>query len=152
MKLSETKLKGCYIIEPSVMTDDRGFFFRTFCDNEFKEIGFNKSIVNLKSRNNISALSLKNYFSTSLFFLILNLQFLIFNSTLAQPSKTDSLLKLLETSKEDTNKVNLLNELCIQYNHTAPDRALQFANLGLSLAEIKDYKKGMGNILNNGQL
>jgi len=42
MNFTETKLKGCYIIEPSVMADDRGFFFRTFCENEFKEIGFEK--------------------------------------------------------------------------------------------------------------
>ena len=30
MKVSQTKLKGCVIIEPSVFGDDRGFFLETF--------------------------------------------------------------------------------------------------------------------------
>lgn len=28
MKVTETKLKGCFIIEPAVFEDDRGFFMK----------------------------------------------------------------------------------------------------------------------------
>ena len=30
MKVTETKLKGCFIIEPAVFEDDRGFFYESF--------------------------------------------------------------------------------------------------------------------------
>lgn len=30
MKATETKLKGCFILEPSVFEDDRGYFFESF--------------------------------------------------------------------------------------------------------------------------
>ena len=36
MKFIETKLKGVFIIEPEITEDQRGFFARTFCRDEFK--------------------------------------------------------------------------------------------------------------------
>jgi dTDP-4-dehydrorhamnose 3,5-epimerase len=45
MKLSETKLKGAYIIEIEPVTDERGFFARSFCANEFEKHGLNPRIV-----------------------------------------------------------------------------------------------------------
>ena len=40
MKVTETKLKGCFIIEPAVFEDDRGYFFESFnADNFNKAIG-----------------------------------------------------------------------------------------------------------------
>lgn len=40
MKITETKLKGCYIIEPTVFKDERGYFFESFHQEKFeKEIG-----------------------------------------------------------------------------------------------------------------
>jgi dTDP-4-dehydrorhamnose 3,5-epimerase len=36
MIFSETKLKGAYLIDPEKIEDERGFFARTFCCNEFK--------------------------------------------------------------------------------------------------------------------
>jgi len=41
----ETKLKGAYIIEIEPIQDVRGFFARSFCQEEFMEHGLNKSIV-----------------------------------------------------------------------------------------------------------
>jgi dTDP-4-dehydrorhamnose 3,5-epimerase len=41
----ETKLKGAYIIEPERREDERGFFARSFCKNEFKEHGLNDNLV-----------------------------------------------------------------------------------------------------------
>ena len=37
MKVVETKLKGCYIIEPMIFGDDRGCFFESFNKKAFKE-------------------------------------------------------------------------------------------------------------------
>ena len=39
MKAIETKLKGCFIIEPSIFKDERGYFFESF-----NKISFNKAI------------------------------------------------------------------------------------------------------------
>ena len=45
MKLTETKLSGVYIVEPSPFDDHRGWFARTYCKKEFKSIGFEKEFV-----------------------------------------------------------------------------------------------------------
>jgi dTDP-4-dehydrorhamnose 3,5-epimerase len=45
MTFTETKLKGSYIIEPTLLKDHRGFFFRSFCVDEFQEIGLDADIL-----------------------------------------------------------------------------------------------------------
>ena len=45
MKFHETKLKGAFIIEPELQVDDRGFFARTWCQNEFTAHGLNPHFV-----------------------------------------------------------------------------------------------------------
>lgn len=47
MIFSPTFLSGSFIIEPNVLTDDRGWFARFYCKNEFKEIGHKKEWVQL---------------------------------------------------------------------------------------------------------
>lgn len=37
MKVQETKLKGCFIIEPTVFEDKRGYFFESFNAQKFNE-------------------------------------------------------------------------------------------------------------------
>lgn len=40
MKVTETKLNGCFVLEPAVFRDDRGYFFESFNSNNFnKAIG-----------------------------------------------------------------------------------------------------------------
>ena len=39
MTFNETLLKGSYVIELNAFTDDRGWFARTYCKNEFAAIG-----------------------------------------------------------------------------------------------------------------
>jgi dTDP-4-dehydrorhamnose 3,5-epimerase len=41
----ETKLRGAYVIELEPIEDDRGFFARTFCKNEFDKYSLNPRIV-----------------------------------------------------------------------------------------------------------
>ena len=45
MIFTETKLKGAYIIELELIEDNRGFFCRSFCINEFNEYDLNIKIV-----------------------------------------------------------------------------------------------------------
>jgi len=44
MRIEETKLKGCFIIEPKVFRDDRGYFFESFNQKIFEEATGNKNI------------------------------------------------------------------------------------------------------------
>lgn len=39
MKITETKLKGCFIIEPDVFGDNRGWFMESFSKQKFEEAG-----------------------------------------------------------------------------------------------------------------
>ena len=43
----KTNLKGVSIITPKRIKDDRGYFERYFCSNEFKEIGLTKPIMQI---------------------------------------------------------------------------------------------------------
>jgi dTDP-4-dehydrorhamnose 3,5-epimerase len=45
MKFIETPLKGLYIIQIETLKDNRGLFARTFCKEQFSEIGFEKEFV-----------------------------------------------------------------------------------------------------------
>nr|WP_320161290.1 dTDP-4-dehydrorhamnose 3,5-epimerase [uncultured Methanoregula sp.] len=45
MIFTETKIKDMYIIEPDLLTDERGFFARSFCKDEFQKHGLETSIV-----------------------------------------------------------------------------------------------------------
>ena len=46
MKATETKLKGCFILEPTVFEDSRGYFFESYNENKMEEIlGYKPSFV-----------------------------------------------------------------------------------------------------------
>ena len=45
MIFTETKLKGAYLIEVSRIADERGFFGRSYCQNEFDKYGLNTNAV-----------------------------------------------------------------------------------------------------------
>lgn len=45
MKFAETNLKGAFLITPDLIQDERGFFARTFCHQEFKEQRLNPNLV-----------------------------------------------------------------------------------------------------------
>jgi tetratricopeptide (TPR) repeat protein len=65
----------------------------------------------------------------------------------AQQKKIDSLLILLKTDKEDTNKVNHLYRLS---NESMDDKdVMKYAEQSLLLAKNLNYKKGIANATNN---
>lgn len=37
MKFIPTQLKGCFILEPKIITDERGYFMESFNENQFQE-------------------------------------------------------------------------------------------------------------------
>lgn len=46
MKIKETPLKDCYIIEPTIFEDDRGYFFEKYNEKRFEELtGMNGHFV-----------------------------------------------------------------------------------------------------------
>ncbi len=46
MKIKETLLKDCYIIEPTIFNDDRGYFYEKFNEKKFEELtGLNGHFV-----------------------------------------------------------------------------------------------------------
>lgn len=45
MKFTETQLKEAYVIELEPIQDDRGFFARSWCHQEFTQKGLNPSLV-----------------------------------------------------------------------------------------------------------
>ncbi|MEP6513675.1 MAG: dTDP-4-dehydrorhamnose 3,5-epimerase [Parafilimonas sp.] len=47
MIFTETKLKGAYIIDINRIEDDRGFFGRSYCKEEFEAYGLNTNIVQI---------------------------------------------------------------------------------------------------------
>src|SRR5688500_5869853 len=45
MRFEETKLKGAFVVELDRNEDDRGFFARAFCANEFNQHGLSATVV-----------------------------------------------------------------------------------------------------------
>lgn len=46
MKVTETKLKGCFILEPTVFEDSRGYFFESYNENKLEDIlGYKPTFV-----------------------------------------------------------------------------------------------------------
>src|SRR6202008_4143724 len=47
MRFTETELQGSFIIDLDLFKDERGWFARTFCKNEFEKIGHTKEWLQL---------------------------------------------------------------------------------------------------------
>ena len=45
MRFIPIHLAGAYLIEPELIADERGFFARTYCRDEFAELGLNPNLV-----------------------------------------------------------------------------------------------------------
>ena len=84
-----------------------------------------------------------------LLLLICNLQFAICNS-FAQSAKIDSLLSLIKKDKDDTNKVNHLHRLNMEYQNIGDyQTALPIEYQTLSLAQKMKWKKGEAKAFNS---
>lgn len=70
------------------------------------------------------------------------------NHSYSQITKIDSLISELESSKPDTNKVNILYYLSDAFQDNEPDKAIDFARQGISLSEKLNFKEGLSICLN----
>ena len=59
MLFEELSLQGAFIINLEVKEDERGWFSRTFCKNEFSEIGHEKEWVQINHSFSIKAGTLR---------------------------------------------------------------------------------------------
>jgi dTDP-4-dehydrorhamnose 3,5-epimerase len=59
MEFIETKLKGAYIITPSLLNDERGFFTRVYCNKELAEQGLAEVGVQCNLSYNVKAGTLR---------------------------------------------------------------------------------------------
>ncbi|MBE9469442.1 MAG: tetratricopeptide repeat protein [Bacteroidetes bacterium] len=81
-------------------------------------------------------------------FLIIKIFFFLFVSLNIKASDKpiiDSLLNVLETANEDTNKVNLYINISKKYLSTSTDKALIYANKALKLSENLKFSKGIAH-------
>ena len=82
-----------------------------------------------------------------IFFFIFS--FILTLSTFAQQSLLDSLLTLLKTDKEDTNKVIHLNKVGEEYRMIGSyDITMKYCNSALQLAQQLNFKSGIANSCN----
>lgn len=56
--------------------------------------------------------------------------------------KIDSLINVVKTAKEDTNKVNLLMKICTQYLNTNPEPMLPYIEQANALSEKLNFNRG----------
>ncbi len=59
MKFTETALKGAYLVEVERFSDERGFFGRTFCSQEFANHGLNPNLVQCSTSYNSKKATLR---------------------------------------------------------------------------------------------
>ena len=68
---------------------------------------------------------------------------------MAGEGEIDSLRTVVKIGAQDTNTVNALNLLCKKYWSSEQEKALEYGNSALSLAQKIKYKKGEAQALNN---
>jgi len=68
-----------------------------------------------------------------------------FTATRAQQHKTDSMLHVLSTQRDDTNKVKTLNSISISLSGIDPDSSILFSQQAIALASKLDWMTGEAN-------
>jgi signal transduction histidine kinase len=81
-----------------------------------------------------------------IFFLI---GILFFINCFSQDQQTDSLLVLMKNVKEDTARVDILNQVAASYFNSSPENAIKYATQAKTLAENVKYTNGLAYALKN---
>ena len=61
MIFTPTKLEGVWLIEPELLSDERGFFARTWCCREFEQRGLNPGLVQCNTSFNRRAGTVRGF-------------------------------------------------------------------------------------------
>lgn len=85
---------------------------------------------------------------TRLLLVLLMLPFCCFGQKEGQ-SMVDSILKVLPTTKQDTQRVSLLNELSYSYQYINPEKGLKYGQEALQLAKKLNWANGIGTAYKN---
>ena len=64
-------------------------------------------------------------------------------------TKGDSLAMLLETEQNDTHKVSVLNQICYEYMYSYPDKALEYGEQAISLAQQLNLSESLAKAYKN---
>src|SRR6516165_10806768 len=75
--------------------------------------------------------------------------FLFFGNCFSQDKQTDSLIAMLQKTKEDTTRVNLLNQISLSYSNTSAENAIKYGTQARQLAESIGYAHGLAYALKN---
>jgi len=59
MIFTETAIPGAYLVKPEQLSDERGFFARTWCQQEFADHGLNPHLVQCSTSFNVKAGTLR---------------------------------------------------------------------------------------------
>lgn len=94
----------------------------------------------LEIMSEMSTIKLKKVVFFCLTFLVCN-----FVHSFAQQSKMDSLLQLLATAPKDTVRVNIYNQLFLEYEFVDDQKAGNYLEKALELATRIHYKKGIAD-------
>src|ERR1700739_2019380 len=82
--------------------------------------------------------------------ILITFNFLLADYFCCAQNKIDSLLALIKKDKEDTNKVNHLNNACKEYIKTNEcHNGFLYGKQALKLAQSLDFKKGIAASYNN---
>ncbi len=96
--------------------------------------------------NLVKVITLKNVNHKKLYIIILGLLILTSKQLFAQDSKFDSLfIQLNSYPKVDTNYINTLSAIAMNYQHRNMDSMLLIGNRVLKLSEDLKYTHGLGN-------
>ena len=71
------------------------------------------------------------------------------NSAFSQQSKIDSLINVVNETKDDSLKYDLVNRISFTYIFRAPEKFMPFAKKHLKSAKEVDFKNGIANLYNN---
>jgi len=85
---------------------------------------------------------------TRLLLVLLMLPFCCFGQKEGQ-SMVDSILKVLPTTKQDTQRVSLLNDLSYSYHYINPEKGLKYGQEALQLAKKLNWANGIGKAYKN---
>lgn len=102
--------------------------------------------INYAKRIQLSQLPTERYIDRSLKRLMVVFCLLCTVYCRSQNPVVDSLVKVLEITKNDTVKINVLNDLFIEYEFADDKKAEDYLNKAFLLAKKLNYKRGLGTV------
>lgn len=111
MRFEKQKISDLFLITPELHSDHRGVFRRSFCENEFKEVGLHFNVVQANISENHSKHTLRGFhyqkYPSNESKLISCISGSIFNVVIDLRDDSETFLALEEFNLSSTNKKSL---------------------------------------------